>query len=135
MSDLNLQCEYERLKSQAEVLAGGLTDIPRRVGILTSIYLDSGRNHAFSQMAAHGALWALGYFEAGGSLGRLVAKRYSTIPKKKRSGLASCVSLPKAFGRSTAWCVSTPTRITILPDSTANCLRQPTWSQPPCWTR
>lgn len=83
MNDTDLPLAYQRLKSQAEILAGGLTDIPRRVAILASIYLDSGRNHAFSQMAAHGALWALGYFEAGGSLGRLIAKRYFYNRKEK----------------------------------------------------
>lgn len=72
----NLRAEYERIKAQGDVLAGELHDIRRRVAILTSIYLDSHRNHAFSQMAAHGALWAINYFEAGGSLGRLVAWRY-----------------------------------------------------------
>lgn len=74
MVDLN--AEYAKLKAQGELLAGDLNAIPRRVSILTSIYLDSNRNHAFSQMAAHGALWAINYFEAGGSLGRLVSYRY-----------------------------------------------------------
>ena len=83
MKNTDFQREYEKLKAQAEVLAGGLTDIPRRVAILTNIYLDSGRNHTFSQMAAHGALWALGYFEDGGSLGRLVAKRYFYNPQER----------------------------------------------------
>ena len=76
MPDSELQIAYTNLKAQAELLAGGLGDIQRRVAILTSLYLDSGRNHVFSQIAAHGALWAMGYFEAGGSLGRLVARRY-----------------------------------------------------------
>lgn len=78
-----LQAEYQRIKAQADVLAGGLMDIPRRVSILTSLYLDSGRNHVFSQLAAHGALWARGYFEAGGSLGRLIARRYFYNRKEK----------------------------------------------------
>lgn len=78
-----LRAEYQTIKAQSEVLAGSLLDIPRRVSILTSIYLDSGRNHAFSQIAAHGALWALSYFEAGGSLGRLVARRYFYSAKEK----------------------------------------------------
>ena len=44
MKNTDFQHEYEKLKAQAEVLAGGLTDIPRRVAILTNIYLDSGYN-------------------------------------------------------------------------------------------
>lgn len=76
MTTDQLHAEYEKLKSQADVLAGELLDIPRRASILTNIYLDSGRNHCFSQMAAHGALWAINYFEAGGTLGRLIGYRY-----------------------------------------------------------
>src|SRR5262249_51512530 len=53
-----------------------MLDIPRRVVILSNLYLDSGGNHVFPQIAAHGALWAFGYFEVGGSLGRLIARRY-----------------------------------------------------------
>ena len=67
---------HDDLKAEAGLLAGGLLDIPRRALILHNIYLDSGRNHAFSLIAAHGALWAQGYFEAGGALGRLIARRY-----------------------------------------------------------
>ena len=71
-----LRHEYDRLKSHAEVLAGGLNDIQRRVSILQHLYLESQRNHPFCHIAAHGALWAMGYFESGGSLGRLIARRY-----------------------------------------------------------
>lgn len=83
MTAAELQAAYDRLKEQGEVLAGNLLDIPQRVSIFTYIYLDSGRNHAFSQIAAHGALWGLAYFESGGSLGRLIAKRYFYSRKEK----------------------------------------------------
>jgi len=72
----HLRERHDALKAEAGLLAGGLLDIPRRALILHNVYLDSGRNHAFSLIAAHGALWAQGYFEAGGSLGRLIARRY-----------------------------------------------------------
>ncbi len=75
-TNVDLDAEYAALKAQAEVLAGSLNDVQRRVSILTHIYLDSRRNHAFSAIAAHGALWAMAYFEGGGSLGRLIARRY-----------------------------------------------------------
>jgi len=71
-----LQSVHDELKAEAGLLSGGLLDIPRRALILHNIYLDSGRNHTFSLIAAHGALWAQGYFEAGGALGRLIARRY-----------------------------------------------------------
>jgi hypothetical protein len=71
-----LRAEYDRIKTEATRLAGDLLDIPRRVVLLRNLYLDSGRNHAFSQIALHGALWAFRYFEVGGSVGRLIARRY-----------------------------------------------------------
>jgi hypothetical protein len=76
MDTATLRLERDKLKSEATLLAGDLLDIPRRVSLLYNLYLDSGRNHAFSQIAAHGALWAFRYFEVGGSLGRLIGRRY-----------------------------------------------------------
>ena len=89
MSLEQLQSAYLTFQSQGEVLAGNLLDIPRRVAILTHLYLDSGRNHTFPQIAAHGALWGLAYFESGGTLGRLIASRYcySRSEKAYRMGI------------------------------------------------
>lgn len=76
MSLEELENRYTEFQKEAASLAGGLLDIPRRVGLLTHITRQTHGNHVFPLIAAHGALWALGYFEAGGSLGRLIAKRY-----------------------------------------------------------
>ena len=99
MPDSELQTAYASLKAQAELLAGGLGDIQRRVAILTSLYLDSGCNHVFSQMAAHGALWAMGYFEAGGSLGRLVARRYFYSAEERGYRLGILREFSESFRR------------------------------------
>ena len=90
---------YEQLKEEGEVLAGNLMDIRHRVAILTHIYIDSGMNHAFSQIAAHGALWGLGYFESGGSLGRLVAYRYFYSAREKAFRLGILREFAEAFRR------------------------------------
>jgi hypothetical protein len=99
MSQSDLQAHYDRLKAEGEVLAGGLLDIPRRIAVLTYMYLDSGRNHAFSQIAAHGALWGLAYFEAGGSLGRLTATRYFYSRKEKAYRLGILREFAEGFRR------------------------------------
>ena len=83
MDRASLQERYDELKAEATLLAGDLLDIPRRALILHNMYLDSGRNHQFSLIAAHGALWASGYFEAGGTLGRLIARRYFYDPDER----------------------------------------------------
>jgi len=73
---LNLAGSYEALRAEATSLAGEPGDLPRRASLLHAVYLDSGRNHAFPQIALHGALWAAGFFETTGTLGRLVSWRY-----------------------------------------------------------
>lgn len=78
-----LRDEYDRLHRESDRLAGALLDIPRRAVILQHMFLDSGGNHAFPLVAAHGALWAYSYFETGGSLGRFIAKRYFYNPKER----------------------------------------------------
>jgi hypothetical protein len=83
MDRASLQDRYDGLKAEATLLSGGLLDISRRALVLYGMYLDSGRNHNFSLIAAHGALWASGYFEAGGSLGRLIARRYFYNPEER----------------------------------------------------
>ncbi len=84
-----LQMRYGELQDEATTLAGGLEDIPRRAVVLNSLYFDSGRNHVFSHIAAHGALWAYRYFEVGGRVGRLIAHRYfySRAEKAYRLGI------------------------------------------------
>jgi hypothetical protein len=45
---------YEGIRAEAKQLAGGPYDVPQRAAV--TIYLDSGRNHVFPQVALHGAL-------------------------------------------------------------------------------
>lgn len=94
-----LKARHDALRAEANLLAGGLLDIPRRAVILGAIYRDSGRNHAFSLMAAHGALWAFGYFEAGGSLGRLIAHRYAYSRAEKAYRLGILRDFAEGFRR------------------------------------
>ena len=94
-----LRAKYDAIRAEAEALAGDLADIPRRVAVLYHLYLDSGRNHAFSQIAAHGALWAAGYFEVGGRLGRLIAHRYFYSRAEKAYRLGILTEFAEGFRR------------------------------------
>jgi hypothetical protein len=67
---------YEGIRAEAKQLAGGPYDVPQRAAVLHTIYLDSGRNHVFPQVALHGALWAYGFFAVTGLPGRLISYRY-----------------------------------------------------------
>jgi hypothetical protein len=92
-----LQSEYEKLRSTATELAGDLLDIPRRVEILYNLYRDSLGNHAFSLIAAHGALWAWNYFETGGTLGRLMTYRYFYNSRERAYRLGLLNSFADSF--------------------------------------
>jgi hypothetical protein len=71
-----LAAAYAGLKAEATRLAGAPGDIPRRVALLHAIHVDSGGNHAFPEVALHGAAWALTFFETTGRLGQMIRHRY-----------------------------------------------------------
>lgn len=72
----DLSAAYHRVRGEAIRLAGGPGDMPQRVALLHSIFVDSGRNHAFPEVALHGALWAYGFYERRGAISRMIAYRY-----------------------------------------------------------
>ncbi len=95
----DLHTAYAELKAEGESLAGDLLDIRRRAMILHNLYLDSGQNHVFSLIAAHGALWAYRYFEVGGRLGRFIAYRYFYNPTERMFRLGLLNSFAEGFRR------------------------------------
>ncbi len=72
----DLLAAYNGVRAEAVRLAGGPGDMPQRVALLHSIFADSGRNHAFPEVALHGALWAYGFYERRGAVSRMIAYRY-----------------------------------------------------------
>lgn len=96
---IDLPAAYAAIKSQGETLAGDMLDIRRRAMILHNLYLDSAENHAFSLIAAHGALWAYHYFEVGGRLGRFIAYRYFYDSQERAFRLGLLNSFAEGFRR------------------------------------
>ena len=64
-----LQSYYANVEREAVALAGGLTALSQRATVYRHLFLASGGDHAFPLIAAHGALWAGGYFRFGMRLG------------------------------------------------------------------
>jgi hypothetical protein len=85
----SLHLSYNALRQEAERLAGAPGDIPQRVRELHNVFVDSGGNHSFPEVALHGALWAYTFFEAKGKLGRIIQWRYFYNKKERnyRMGL------------------------------------------------
>src|SRR6185295_16763107 len=67
---------YQQLREEATILAGEPSDIPQRAALLHEIFLDSGGNHCFAEIAVHGALWGFNFFETTGTLGKMISYRY-----------------------------------------------------------
>src|ERR1700687_5938045 len=53
------------LRREATAWAGSIGSLAQRASVYHHMFEHSGRNHAFPLLAAHGALWAKGYFQAG----------------------------------------------------------------------
>jgi len=78
-------------------LAGGPGDIPPRVALLHSIFLDSGRNHAFPEVALHGALWAYGFYERRGAVSRMISYRYFYDAEERASRAYMLLEFAQGF--------------------------------------
>src|SRR5437016_565395 len=92
-----LSRNYESLKSEAIQLAGGLTDLAQRATVYHHLFKASGGNHAFPLIAAHGALWAGGYFRFGMNLGKGLALQFAFDPETRRRKLQQLHDFADAF--------------------------------------
>lgn len=95
-----IQLGWERIRAAAVAYAGEPGDIPQRVKMLHSIFLDSGGNHVFPEVALHGALWAYGYFEEKGKLGKLIQWRYFYSHKERAYRMGLLAGFAQAFKRA-----------------------------------
>ncbi|MCA9077340.1 MAG: hypothetical protein KDA93_20100 [Planctomycetaceae bacterium] len=77
MATNDLDREYQRLHDEGTRLAGDLIELSQRATVYHHLYEASGGNHIFPLIAAHGALWAKGYFRWGMQLSRLLSLQYA----------------------------------------------------------
>lgn len=61
------------LRKEATALAGSNGSLVQRASVYHHMFEHSGCNHTFPLLAAHGALWAKGYFQRGMRFGAAVA--------------------------------------------------------------
>ncbi|GFE81896.1 hypothetical protein GCM10011487_38960 [Steroidobacter agaridevorans] len=71
---------YETLRKKGYALAGGLSDLSQRACVYHHMYEASGKRNVFPLIAAHGALWASGYFKKGMFGGKVLSIRYLLTP-------------------------------------------------------
>lgn len=93
----NLRQFYNSLHRDAERLAGGLTDLAQRATVYHHVFEQSGRNHIFPLIAAHGALWARDYFRFGMKLGWWCSWQYAMSSETRRHRLQELAAFADAF--------------------------------------
>jgi hypothetical protein len=93
----DLQKAHAAIQEEALRLAGGLQDLPQRATTYHHLYRDSGGNHIFPLIAAHGALWARGYFRFGAWLGRGVALQYGFNQQRRQEQLRALAAFADGF--------------------------------------
>jgi hypothetical protein len=89
--------EYQKIRHQAYQLAGGLTDLSQRASVYFHLYQVSQGRNIFPLIAAHGALWASGYFATGMKIGKLLSWQYGLTPKRRQKKIDSMVDFANAF--------------------------------------
>lgn len=88
---------YQQIRTEAERLAGGNGDLAQRATVYHHLYHHSRGNHVFPLIAAHGALWAKGYFSFGRRLARLIACLTDVSPASRRIKLQLLDDFAEAF--------------------------------------
>lgn len=95
LTALQERLAYWRL--EGEQLAGSLTQLAQRASVYRHIYRASGGNHIFPLIAAHGALWARGYFRWALDLGQKLSWQYALRPAYRAQQLAALDRFADAF--------------------------------------
>lgn len=97
MTISDLRIRLAALRAEGERLAGGLTQLPQRATVYRHLYRASDGNHLFPLIAAHGALWARGYFSAAMRLGEILAWQYFWSPQVRFQQMSSLQRFADAF--------------------------------------
>ncbi len=92
-----LRQAFDALHREGTILAGGLGELSQRATVYRQIFRDSGRNHIFPLIAAHGALWARGYFQFGFKIAAALVWQYFASPAKRRQQFAALATFADAF--------------------------------------
>lgn len=88
---------HRQLRREAELLAGGVRDLSQRAMVYHHLFEHSAGNHTFPLIAAHGAMWAKGYFQLGMRLGFLFALQHATSPDARAAKLGQLTAFADAF--------------------------------------
>lgn len=89
--------EFRALQKKGNVLAGELGDLVQRASVYHHMYQDSNGRNVFPLIAAHGALWASGYFNRGMMAGKLLSIQFLLNPSKRKAKMLSLFEFADKF--------------------------------------
>ena len=92
-----LKQAFEDLQTDGLRLAGGLNDLSQRATVYHHVFKESGGNHIFPLIAAHGALWARSWFSFGMKLGKVLSLQYAYNSDTRRGKLAKLEAFANVF--------------------------------------
>ncbi|ATQ73730.1 hypothetical protein CR152_03795 [Massilia violaceinigra] len=88
---------YEKFRTEGYALAGHANDLQRRVRLYQRVYQDSGKRLMFALIAAHGTLWASGYFKLGMLGARIASLPWLCMPGMRAQKLAAVAAFVDRF--------------------------------------
>lgn len=97
MGVTSLRQAHQALVDEGTRLAGSLTALSQRATTYHHLFQDSHGNHVFPLIAAHGALWARGYFALGMKLGRWLSWQYLFDVERRQQQLRALDEFADAF--------------------------------------
>ena len=89
--------QVDDLRAQAVAMAGQPGDLVQRASVYHHLYRHSGGNHVFPLLAAHGALWAAGYFRRNLAAGGWATRAMSLLGFDGEAAFAQVEALADAF--------------------------------------
>ena len=92
-----LRKAFEDFQADGIRLAGGLNDLSQRATVYHHVFKESGGNHIFPLIAAHGALWARSWFSFGMKLGNVLSWQYAFNAETRRNKLAKLEEFANVF--------------------------------------
>jgi hypothetical protein len=92
-----LRKAFEKLQADGLRLAGGLNDLSQRSTVYHHVFKESGGNHIFPLIAAHGALWARSWFSFGMELGKVLSWQYALNAETRRNKVAKLEEFANVF--------------------------------------
>jgi hypothetical protein len=81
---VSMESAIASLRREATALAGSLGDLAQRASVYHHMFEHSGGNHCFPLLAAHGALWASGYFRCGMRVGSIISWGHAAAGNDRR---------------------------------------------------